>query len=127
MGFFKIKRGLAVAGGTVQIGADTGIYRSAANVLTTDDGLTVAGTLTPQGAVTQTGGAVSLGGTTTVTNRLVVPYGTASPTIATNGQVHIYHKSNVAYLAIRSGGTPMYLAFPTSSDGTPTITIGGTP
>ena len=82
MGFFKIRRALAVSGGSIQIGADTNLYRSAADLLKTDDALEIAGTVGLVGAVshfkaglgtvTLDAGTVTvrkhtaLGGTTTV-------------------------------------------------------------
>lgn len=138
MGYFKIRRALAVSGGSVNIGADTNIYRTSANVLKTDDALTVTGTLTASAAATVgttlgvTGkatlnGGVDSSGTITLTGRLVAPHGTASPTIATNGQVVVYTKSNVSYLGVHIGGTPNYIAFPAATHGTITVTVGGTP
>lgn len=126
MGYFKTRRALAVGGGSVHIGADTNLYRSSANVLKTDDALTVAGASTLTGAVTANGG-VDSSGTVTLTGRLVAPYGTASPTIASNGQIVVYTKSNVSYLGVYVGGTPNYIAFPATTHGTVTVTVGGTP
>lgn len=126
MGFFKVKRNLAIAGGSVQLGADTNLYRDSANALKTDDALTVAGAFTPTGAVVANGG-ISSSGTVTVTGKLVAPYGTASPTIATNGQIVVYTKSDVSYLGVYIGGTPNYIGFPNATHGTVTITVGGTP
>lgn len=128
MGFFKTRRSLAVGGGSVLIGADVNIYRSAANVLKTDDALTVASTLTAQAALTQSGGAVTLGGTTTVTNKLIVPAGTATPTMGTvDGEIRAYTKNNKPYLAMVFGGSSFVMQFPVTTDGTAAFTAGGTP
>ena len=126
MGLFKIRRALAVGGGSVQIGADCNVYRTSANVLKTDDGLTVSGVLTASSTLTASG-AVNASGTVTLTGRLVAPYGTASPTVATNGQVLLVHHTHVPYLVVRSGGTTYHMAFPTATHGTPTFTANGTP
>jgi len=120
MGFFKVRRSLAVTGGSVNIGADCNLYRSAANVLTSDDALTLTGTLTPNGAV-------NAAGTVTTSGRLVIPHGTASPTVATDGQLFVYTKANVSRLGVRINGTPNYIAFPAATNGTVTVTVGGTP
>jgi len=108
MGFYKIKRALAVAGGSVHIGADTNIYRSAANVLKTDDALTVALALTAP-------------------TKLVAPYTTDSGTVDTNGQIQFEQKSNRSYLLYQCGGTPCYITLPQVTAGTMLVTVGGTP
>lgn len=94
---YKFRRDIVVLGGSAQFGADTNLYRSAANTLKTDDSLVVGGSL------------------------LTVPYGNTSPALASNGDMAIYHKANVARLAIRSGGTIYTLQF---AVGTATFTAG---
>lgn len=85
------------------IGADCNVYRYAANKLKTDDGLIVGGT------------------------PFVAPYGTAAPTIDTNGQLAVYHKTHVPRLVLYSGGTPYAMAMPAATHGTLTITVNSVP
>lgn len=59
----------------------------------------------------------------TVSGEMIVPYGTSAPTLSNNGDVAVYHSSNVAHLAVRSGGSVFTIAFPTSSNGTVTLTV----
>ena len=128
MGFYKIRRSLAVGGGSVQLGADVNLYRSAANVLKTDDALTVVGTLTASGATTLTGlatasaGLDASGGT-----KMLLPYATATPDINSNGQFQTIQKGNRSYLLYYLGGTPCYITLPQVTAGTMLVTVGGTP
>jgi len=100
---FKERGRFFIRGGSVLIGADTNIYRSAADQLKTDDGLHVAGTA------------------------LIVPYGTSATTKAQNGDFQVYHKGNVAYLTFRAGGTVYSVGLPAATHGTATITVGSPP
>ena len=122
MGYFKIRRSLAIAGGSVNIGADTNLYRNSANVLKTDDALTVTGALTASALITASIGVDAAGGT-----KLTVPYATATPNINANGQLQMLQKANRSYLLYYAGGTPCYIALPQVSEGTALFTVGGTP
>ena len=122
MGYFKTRRALAVGGGFVQIGADTNLYRTAANVLKTDDALTVAGVSTLTGLSTLSAGFNAAAGT-----QAALPYSTASPTVDTNGQIGFTQKGNRTYLTFYAGGTPFHVMFPQTTHGTITTTVGGTP
>ena len=122
MGFFKIKGALALGGGSVQLGADVNLYRSAANVLKTDDGLNVALASTLTGLATLSAGFNAQGGT-----QGILPYGTASPTIDQNGEVFVLQKGNRSYLCYQAGGTPCYITLPQVTAGTALYTVGGTP
>ena len=121
MGFFVIRRALAVRGGSVQLGADVNLVRDAANRLRTDDAFQVGGTANLDGA-TRIGGSATFAGTP-----FVVPYGTASPTLSPNGDLRVYHKSAVARLAFQSGGTAYVIALPTATNGTITVSVGTIP
>ncbi len=128
MGYTKIRRALAIGGGSVQLGADVNIYRTSANVLKTDDALTVAGTLTASGASTLTGIAtVSAGMDASGGTKLTVPYATTTPNINANGQLQMLQKSNLSYLLYYCGGTPCYIQLPQVTAGTMLVTVGGTP
>lgn len=100
---FKIRRALVVQGGSVQIGSNVNLYRSADDTLKTDDSLVIGGT------------------------SLAVPYGTSSPSPIVNGNVNVYHKGNVARLVVRSGGTAYVIALPAATHGTITCTVNSVP
>ncbi len=138
MGLFRVRRNLVVNGGSVQIGADVGIYRSAANRLDTDDALQVAGTANLVGAVRHGGALTQVGAATMAAasfsgsavfsgTPVVLPYGTVSPGDAVNGEFNIYHRAAVAYLSFRSGGTPYSIALPNVTAGTMLVTVGSPP
>lgn len=117
MGYFKIRRSLNIGGGSVQLGADVNIYRSAANVLKTDDSLTTAGyTLTADKILNASSGTAAY-----------LPYHTATPTVAVNGHFTMMQKGNRSYLLYYAGGTPCHIMLPQTTHGTVTITVGGTP
>ena len=127
MGFFVIRNSVAVKGGSVQIGADANIYRSAANVLKTDDALTVVGTLTASGAQVHTGALSQAGSATFSGTPFVVPYETSSPTLGANGDLRLYLKAGIPRLAFQVGGTVYAIALPLTTHGTITITAGSLP
>lgn len=133
MGFFVIRNSLAVKGGSVQIGADTNLYRDSANVLKTDDALTVVGTLTAAGAqthtgaLTQTGPATYNGSVNFAGTPFKVPYATSSPTLGANGDLRMYLKVGIPYLAVQIGGTAYAIALPKTTDGTITVTANSLP
>lgn len=120
MGLIKWKSNFAI-GGSVQLGADTNIYRKAANQLATDDGFHAGGTVGVTGAATFSDSATFSG------TPFVVPYSTTSPTFATNGDLRIYHKTNTPAIAFRSGGTSYVLQFPTTDHGTATLRVNTVP
>ena len=128
MGIFKIWQRPAIVGGSVDIGADVNLYRSAADLLKTDDGLEIAGTVGLLGAfthfksglgtVTIDAGTVTvrkhtaLGGTTTIDG------GTVS-SVTVGGTVKTY--GGTATVGAASFGTV------TLTPGTATIVdVGGT-
>lgn len=129
MGFLKIRRSLDVAGGSVHIGADTNLYRTSANILKTDDALTVTGLTTmTAGFVTARGGTVTAGTVDLATGTaLVIPHHTASPTVNKNGHLTFLQKANRSYLLYQAGGTPCYMTLPQVTEGTILVTVGGTP
>ena len=139
MGWFVVRRGLAVRGGKIQFGADVELARTTADRLDLADALQVSGTANITGAtrvggaLTQVGaatlsGALSVAGSATLSGTpCVLPYLTASPGDAVNGEFNIYHKGDVARLSFRSGGTPYTIALPSATHGTVTITIGSPP
>lgn len=116
MGFRKIYGSLTVTGGSVNLGADTNFYRSAANVIKTDDALTVTGIVTASAGVNAQGGT-----------SFVAPYATASPTVDANGHISFVQKGDRSYLSFQCGGTPFHVMFPQTTHGTITTTVGGTP
>lgn len=130
MGYFKIRQNLAVAGGSVLIGADTGLYRDTTDRLKTDDALEVAGTAQITGAarvsgILTLGSALAAGGSVTLSGTpFVIPYGTAAPTFAVNGDLRIAHVTHVPSMRIRSGGTTYTIGLPSATHGTVTITVG---
>ena len=116
-------RGDLWSGGTIYVGStqDVQLEREAANRLYTPDALAVGGTAGfRDDAVFSKKMDVSSG-------TAVLPYGTASPAPASNGEANIYHKANVARFTMQSGGTAYTLAFPTTTNGTVTITVGSPP
>ncbi len=139
MGFFVVGN-LKMRGGSVQLGADTNLYRKAANQLATDDGMHVAGTAGVVGAAQFTAAVTALstlGVTGIITasagvnaaagTLLAVPYGTASPTVNANGAISFVQKADRSYLTFQAGGTPFHIMFPQTTHGTITVTVGGTP
>ena len=122
MGYMQIRGGITIKSATAQIniGPDCDLYRDSANVMKTDDALTVAGTLTGEGAVTATG-------TLTASSKLVVPYSTAVPTVSSNGQLEFIQRNDRSYLIYQAGGTPCYVTLPQVTGGTALYTVGGTP
>ncbi len=134
MGYFYIKRGLAVKGGSVLIGADCNLIRDAADRLATDDAFRVGGTANLQGA-TRIGGAATLAANLTHSagtaafqgTALVLPYHTVSPDVNNNGQFAVLQKGNRSYLLYQAGGTPCYITLPQVTAGTMLVTVGGTP
>lgn len=119
---------LLVRGGSVQVGADTNLYRGAANRLHTDDAIQVGGTVNltdtvrAGGIITAAAGMNAASGTI-----LAAPYATASPTVNVNGHISFVQVGNRSYLAFQSGGTPFHMMFPQTTHGTITVTVGGTP
>ncbi len=61
MGLFKVRRTLALVAGTVDFGADCNLYRNSANVLKTDDALTVTGALVATGGINASAPGTVLG------------------------------------------------------------------
>lgn len=97
----------AAAAGGIAFGTDTNLYRSAANVLTTDDTLTVG---TPG---TSAGSVVTIDGSQTLTNKTLT-----TPTISATGFTNAQH----AHAAANSGGQiPI-----ANTTGTLTVARGGT-
>lgn len=144
-----LERGILRAkGGKIELGADVVIRRTTANRLDLDDATQISGTanitgaarvggaLTAVSTVGVTGlatlnGGVASSGTVTLTGKFVAPYGTVvdggtATALATNGEVAVTHKAHVPYLTFRSGGTPYYVALPSATHGTITVTVGGT-
>jgi len=72
--------------------------------------------LTVQGSSTFTG-AVAVNGVMTVapTGRIILPYDTAAPTLASNGMIAVSHVGGTAKLLIKSGGSLFTLALPTAA------------
>ena len=128
MGLFVIKRGLSIKGGSVHM-IDVNIFRDSANVMKTDDALTVAGLFTATAGFatarggTVTGGTVDLAGGTA----FLVPYHTVSPSVSSNGHLTALQKANRSYLLYQMGGTPCYITLPQVTAGTMLVTVGGTP
>lgn len=113
--FFIVGRSLSVKGGSIHM-KDVNLYRSAANVMKSDDALTVAGTVTASLALDASGGTV-----------LKVPYHTVSPNVDANGHLTFLQKGNRSYLLYHMGGTPCYITMPQVTAGTMLVTVAGTP
>ncbi len=115
---FKIRRTLVVVGGSVQMGADVELSRKAANLLGTDDGLQVGGTAYLVGA-SKFGAAVTFGSAQFIMNE-----GSVTPTLTAHGDLQRFHVLGTTLtVAFRSNGTTYAMAFPSTTHGTPTITI----
>ncbi len=97
---YKVRRNAIFLGGSVDLGADVNVYRSAADTLKTDDSFTIAGAT------------------------FVAPYATTTPTMATNGQIQLYQKGGTPRLVVRLGGTNIIVQFPTATGGTAFYTVG---
>lgn len=138
MGYFKVKQALAISGGSVLLGADTNLYRSAANILATDDALSVGGTV----LVKKTSGGTTTidGGTVTVPGQLVnsgsavfsgtpfiIPTGGTPTNLRSNGAMYLASVNDVNYLLFRVGGTPISVGLPATTHGTLTITVNSLP
>ena len=124
MGFFVVRRGLAVRGGSVQIGADCNLYRISASVLRTNDGLTVDGALTPSGGVISAGYLAQTGSANMSGTPFRVPHGTIAPGLTQSGEIKMYDPTGAGKISMRIGGTVYTLAFPSATHGTVTITVG---
>lgn len=129
MGFFKIRRNLVVGGGSVQLGADVGLFRDSANVARTNDALTVDGIITASAGISSTKGGTVTGGTTDIggATALIVPYQVATPDVNKNGHFSFLQKGDRSYMLYEMGGTPCYITLPQVTSATALFTIGGTP
>jgi hypothetical protein len=70
-------------------------------------------------------GATAINGVMTIapTGRVILPYDTAAPTLASNGMIAVSHVGGTAKLLIKSGGSLFTLALPTAvAAGTITVT-----
>ncbi len=115
---FKVRRTLVVVGGSVQMGADVNLYRSAANLLATDDAFQVGGTAYLVGA-TKFGAQVTFGSAALVQNE-----GSVAPTLTIHGDFQRAHVlGSPLNMYFRSGGTTYSIAFQAATHGTITCTI----